>query len=220
MKRGNSFMNKKANSFMYAFLGILALIVILIIIYAILPSSSEQTFTSPKDILSTSFHPSSEVGTNALGVFGNILGFIIGGIPNNIIASSGKIGALIILFAFWIMLTLIFGDILKNFSTLSSGISWWVAILLVIIAANLKFLGSFIGVLTGLFVGLGTFAVYASLFSSFIVFFAVEWGIGAMAPWIMRRKGMQRALKSQENTRTILNAITHYKQVGRALSTP
>lgn len=219
MKKGE--MNKKGAALWYALSGILALVVIFGVVYYIIPTSDEvQTFTHPKDILQEQFAPSEGgAGQNAVTLFGNVLGFIIGKIPDNMIASSGNMSSLIILICFWIMLALLFGDVLRNFSTLSSGISWAVAVLMVVIAANLNFLANFVSVLTGVFIGLGVFAVYASLLSSFLVFFAVEWGIGSMAPWVMRRKGMQRALKSQEATQTILDAITHYKQVGRELST-
>ena len=78
-------------------------------------------------------------------------------------------------------------------------------------------IGSFAAIATGIFIGLGVFAVYAGLISSFVVFFAIEWGIGALGPWIMKRKAMQLAVKSQKSTNTILNAVRHYRQIGKEL---
>jgi len=146
--------------------------------------------------------------------------YIIGAVPENILDSSNKFSGLIIVIALWILIFLMFGDILANFGGFSKEISWAVAFLLVVIGANLKMVTAIAAVLTAIFLPLGVFAVYAGLFSAFVAFFVVEWGIQSMMPWVMRRKGAQEAARAQHNTGTILDAIQHYKKVGKELGTP
>jgi len=147
------------------------------------------------------------------------LDYVIGEVPSNLVESSGPVNAVIVLVALWVIIILMFGDILSNFGGFSREISWVIAILLGIVGANLKMMTAIAAILTAIFLPLGIFAAYAGLFAAFVAFFAVEWGIQSMMPWVMRRKGAQEAVRAQHNTGTILNAIQHYKQVGTELST-
>lgn len=181
-------------------------------------TDSEVGYIPIVEVLKDTFDNPQGATGNAVALFGTILGFVIGGVPNNMIMSSTALGSVIVLICIWLMFILAFGDILKNFSSFSDKISWSIAILLGIAAANLKVIGGFAAILTTIFAGLGVFAIYAGLFASIIAFFVVDWGIGGLAPWVMRRKSMQESVKSQESTDTILNAIRSYKRVGEELA--
>lgn len=146
--------------------------------------------------------------------------YIFGAVPENVLYASNNLSGLIIVIALWLLIFLMFGDIIANFGGFSREISWAVAFLLVVVGANLKMVTAIAAVLTAIFLPLGMFAVYAGLFSAFVAFFVVEWGIMGLMPWMMRRKGAQQAARSQHTTGTILNAIQHYKKVGTELGTP
>jgi len=150
-----------------------------------------------------------------------VVGYIVGGVPDLIAGGSftdNKSSAVIVLIAIWLLIFVIFGDILRNFSSFSEPVAWTVAFLFGVIAANLKLVASVVAVLTGIFLPLGVLAAYAGLFASFVAFFAVEWGIKAWMPFVMRRKAAQQAIKANTATQSMLNAIRNYKAVGDELS--
>ncbi len=177
--------------------------------------------TSVSEVLNIQFNPSSDAGERVVNVLGSILSFVLGSIPNIMLSLTNEMGALIVLICIWAMLALVFGDIFKNFSSLSASTSWAVAILLVIAAANLGVLNIAVARLTYVFAFLGAFAVYAGLFASIIAWFAVEWGIGGLSEWIMRRKQMKALQKedqeAMQKTNTILNAMRNLNAIGEEI---
>lgn len=183
--------------------------------------SGTTVLTKVPKIIGDQFSPTSTVGKNFATLIGNVLGFVVGEVP---VTSDGKtdksgMSALIVILCIWAMMALLFGDVLRNFSMLSKEISFAIGVLLAIAAANLGVLSGFVSTLTGVFAGFGVAAMYLGLGASFVAFVAVEMGIGSLAPWIMRRKSMQEAVKAQHTTGTILDAIKHYKKVGKELAT-
>ncbi len=205
-----------------AFFGVILLIIILLYIFWPMISSSFFIDTSTQlisvdDILIQHFHPSSVAWTRFVNVLGGLLSFVIGDIPSNMLKYTNDFSALIIVACMWAMMILIFGDVLKLFSSLTPKIAWGVAILLGVIAANLTFLAKFAAALTQIFIGLGVFAVYASLFASFVAFFAVEWGMQSLRPWIIRRRSMQLAANVKTTTQNAIAASDYLNELAKHL---
>ncbi len=182
--------------------GLIVLLIVIISVFEIkLPKFGGGDVTSVQDIIGPKDNTITGKFQNILSVF---IGFVIGGVPSSMISlSTTKFGALIVLVAIWGMFVLALGDILNNFGSFSKGVSWGIAVLIGIAAANLKILSSFAGIFTAVFAGLGIFAIYAGLFSSIAVFFIVEWGLGGegMGNWIFRRKMLQTAAKEEIKTK-------------------
>ncbi len=208
------------------FWGIAIPVIVLIVIYLVSANWSFFSELFKKDtttiltrvpqIINDQFSPTSSVGKNFVALIGNVLGFVVGEVP----VKDGNTGmsAFIVIVCIWAMIALVFGDILRNFASLSKNICYPVGILLAIAAANLGMIAGFVSRLTGFFAGFGMAAIYLGLGASFVAFVVVEMGIGKFAPWIMRRKSMQEAIKAKHTTGTILDAIKHYKEVGKELS--
>ena len=181
--------------------------------------------TKVPEIINNQFTPTSTAGKNFATLIGNVLGFVVGEVPVKSAVGVGEkvrtgMSALIVIICIWAMMALLFGDVLRNFASLSRNISFAVGILLAIAAANLGLLSGFVSTLTGVFAFFGVAAMYLGLGTSFVAFVLVEMGIGRAAPWIMRRKSMQEAVIAKHTTGTILDAIKHYKDVGKEISSP
>jgi len=227
MERG-LFKDKRAMSALLWFLLILAIIGVLLFVFQDTwfggkVSATITVDTKVPEIINNQFTPTSTAGKNFATLIGNVLGFVVGEVPVKSAVGVGEkvrtgMSALIVIICIWAMMALLFGDVLRNFASLSRNISFAVGILLAIAAANLGLLSGFVSTLTGVFAFFGVAAMYLGLGTSFVAFVLVEMGIGRAAPWIMRRKSMQEAVKAQHTTGTILDAIKHYKDVGKELA--
>jgi len=207
---------KAPNKWLVVALGIA---IILIVIYYFGGTMVEAVKSAQAEGFQTIGATLNVAGDRVWGPIATFAGFVFGEVPNSLLASSnGPASAVIVIIALTGLIALTFGDIIKNFSSFGEGTSWAIGITLAIIAANLKVSAYLILGLTSIFLPLGVFAVYGGLFASFAAFFVVEWGIGSLAPWIMRRKSMQESAKAKETTGTILNAIQSYRQVGEEIS--
>jgi hypothetical protein len=175
-------------------------------------SSSIKTYSE-----STSFETILPTGSFFKPIAG-LLTYIFGGVPNMLADLSGQTSGAMIIICIWIIIVLMFGDIIKNLSFFSEKISWTIAVLMGIVGANLKFISLIAVFFTSIFIPLGIFAAYAGLFTAFVAFFAIELGISSLAPWLMRRKGLREEVKAEKGTMTIIDAIQHYKKVGKELA--
>ena len=200
-KRGASGL-KKAIIAGGVLVGLIVLVIVIMSVFEIkFPKFGGGEVTSVQKIIGPKDNTLTGKFQNILSVF---IGFVIGGVPSSMISlSTTKFGALIALVAIWGMFVLALGDILKNFGSFSKGVSWGIAILLGIAAANLKIISSFAGWSTAIFAGLGIFAIYAGLLASLVAFFIVEWGLGGegIGDWIFRRKMLQTAAREEIKTK-------------------
>ena len=128
------------------------------------------------------------------------LDFIYGQVPTLLVDFSNPISAAIIVIGVWVLLFLTFGDIISVFGTFSQPVSWVVALVLAVLAANLKvvlFL-SVIGLV--LASGLGTIAVFVNIIGIFVVFIGFNYGSDSFRDWVLARKqkelGMRAAMGS------------------------
>lgn len=143
-----------------------------------------------------------------------VLGYITGDIPEILIDSSNGVSAVIVVVAIWIMIFLIFGDILRTFGSFDERIAWSVAALMAIIGANLKFMTLIAASMTALFLPLGIFAAYFGIFAAFALFIAFEWGMDGIAARVVEKRMAKDALRGRETTNTVNNAINFLRGVG------
>ncbi len=122
------------------------------------------------------------------------LGYIFGDVPA-FLANIGvsPMSAQIVVVAVWLLITVTFFDVLWTFGTFSRPVSLIVAILLGIIAANLNGIVTMIALSVGLFVFAGSAAVFIGMFAAFVAFFAVNWGVKSLSPWLEERRTMREA---------------------------
>lgn len=143
-----------------------------------------------------------KISTDIIGfdkIFGSAFSFmnyIFGGIPAWLNERVGQTSAVVITIAMFFLLFITFGDIIAAFSTFSAPVSWISAFLIAVIAANLKGIIVLLGFVVGIFAFVGGLAVVIGLIASFIAFIAVNWGIGQLGPFVMRRRAMMIADKN------------------------
>ena len=153
--------------------------------------------------------------------FGNgnlvILTYIFGRIPTYQVDATNLASAVIILIGVWLLLFLTFGDILSLFGTFSTPISWFIALILAIVAANLKFVVwlSIVGLV--LASGLGAIAVFVNLIGIFIVFILFNYGSNAAREWVLHRKISSLKLRSAMGNAKVLEALKALKQIDESL---
>lgn len=194
-------------------------------IFSNLGEGSSSTIPIPvSQILDLQFPGASGAAERALNLVGGVLGFIIGEIPvtgTTIAKGSSGMSSLIVVLCIWAMMALAFGDIFRSLSFFSEGISWGIAVLLAIAAANLGVLSSWLILFTKIFASAGVVAVYIGLLGSFFAFVIIELGIGHFGPWLMKRKAMQAAGKYQAKSilgaRKLETTVTSLGTIGEAI---
>ncbi|MFH1308217.1 MAG: hypothetical protein ABIH72_05170 [archaeon] len=145
----------------------------------------------------------------------NALKYIFGKIPADI--SDNAISAAIVTVAVWGMIVLTFGDIFATFTTFSKWVSWVVAVLVGIIAANVGFSVVMIAWVTGVMAFAGAFAVWLALGAALVAFVAVNLGITRLGPWLMRRRAMEHASKADAGGTKLAGTIKGLGAAGKAL---
>ena len=172
-----------------AFIVIVVAIIILASVIAVISLKSSQT-TAPAQV-----EQSRAVWTDKLGdSAGKVLSYVFGPIAK---VTNDDTSSMIITLAVWLLIFITFGDIISSFSTFSSYVSWGAAFLIGIIASNLGIVVGTVAWTTGVFAFLGTLAVYAGLVGAFVVFIALNLGVTSLGPFIMRRKMMEAAQKTE-----------------------
>ena len=131
------------------------------------------------------------------GIGGGIFKYVFYGDSSLNSLSSGtittEIGGIVVAMMIWLIIFVAFGDILENWSAFSAGIGWVIAFEIGVVAANVGLINNSMLALIKIFAWLGTFAIFAALFSSFVAFFVVNWGISSAFGWVRNR---QRAIKA------------------------
>jgi MFS family permease len=202
-------MNKRGSwSWLYWILGIAAFIVL---ISFMINAGYLKAESISIDTATTSF-------TGAFGTAFKWMDYVFGGIPSWLVTIVGQTSAIIIVMAIFLLLFITFGDIIATFSTFGKEVSWISAFLIAVITANLKGIIYIIGFFIGIFGGLGGLAVLVGLGGAFVAFLAVNLGIGRLGPWVMRRKAMQYAAKSEAGAEKVKGAIKGMKEIGKELA--
>jgi hypothetical protein len=124
----------------------------------------------------------------------------------------GGSSALVVTLAIWALILVTFGDILTGFSTFSRPISWVVALLIAIIAANIKLVIMISTAFAAIFISLGVLGVWLGILGAIIAFVVVNLGITRAGKWIMRRKVI---MESARGRTTITEAVKTLGDIGR-----
>lgn len=148
--------------------------------------------------------------------------YVFGGVPEWLVEQVGENSAIVITLFAWLLLLVTFGDIFQNFSTFSAPASWVIAFAIAVIAANIKAVVIFLGLFVGIFAFLGGIAVIIGLFAALVAFLAVNWGIGSLGPFILRRrvfiKAEKEAIESEAGGMRMAAAIKGIEHVREALA--
>ena len=161
--------------------------------------------------------------------FGQVIGApfswmdaLFGGVPTWLSNQVSVTSAVVVVLLIWLMLFVTFGDIFSQFSTFSKPVSWVVGFAIATIAANLKAVVVVLGVGVGIFAFLGGLAILAGLFASIAAFFAINWGIGSLGPWVMKRKAMMDAQKAEvrsiQKASAVKQGIKGLADIGKELA--
>ncbi len=167
------------------------------------------------------------INTNVEGfdtAFGKTFGwmtYLFGGIPTWLKDKVGENSAIVITLFTWLLLFVTFGDIFAAFSTFSKAASWVIGFAMAVIFANLKFPVVVLGFAIGIFAFAGGLAVLLGLIITFIVFILVNFSIGELGPWIIKRKlilmAARHAAKSEAGGKEIAGNIEGLEKIGEAL---
>jgi hypothetical protein len=126
-----------------------------------------------------------------------VLNLIIGPVSSEVrgmVPSDSAAYAVII--AIFLIIFVTFYDIIHTFSSFGRWTSWWVSLGLGIIAANVGFVNRTFLWVTSIFLGVGITAVWVALLGAFVLFFLVNFGVSFAGPWILKRKALMNAAKS------------------------
>jgi hypothetical protein len=145
------------------------------------------------------------------GLLSNVFQYIFGTPLNS------ELSGTIITIAVWLILFFTFGDIIATFSSFSVWVSWVIAGLMTLVAANVGLLGQLMVILTSIFVWAGAVAVYLGLGTAFVAFVAVNFGAQRMKKWIMRRKAMMMANKAYAGGKVTAGTLRGLEQIGISL---
>ena len=147
--------------------------------------------------------------------------YIFGGLPAWLVNTVGVNSSIVITVGMFILIFITFGDVIDTFSTFSPPVAWISAFIIAVIAANLKALVVLLSFAIGIFAFLGAFAVVAGLLASMFAFFAVNWGIGSLGPFVMRRRAFmkadEQAAKMKAGGTKLKGAIEGLQEVGEGL---
>ena len=151
---------------------------------------------------------------DSMGSFGTVLKYLFGSMTN---VSGNAISNMIVTVAVWLLILITFGDIISTFSTFSSKVSWMIAFLVAVIAANLGWMTGIIAALTGLFAFVGLAAVYVGLGAAFFAFIVINLGLVKFKQWIINRRAMATAATEVAGGKKLAGTITGLGEMGKAM---
>lgn len=131
--------------------------------------------------------------------------------------------ALIVIFMMiWLIIFVTFGDILETFSMFNPVISWLIAFCLSVIGGMTGAYGGYVGWVTNWFAIGAISTIYIGLGFSFVMFLAVQFGLGAFLPWFknfaLQRKLDQQEIKIKSKVIGAANTIEALDEVGKKLA--
>jgi len=124
-----------------------------------------------------------------------VLDYTFGGIPNYLLASTSPTGSAIIMIGLWLILLLTFGDILTMFGFYNKTIAWVIAIVLTIVAANLKVVSMIAAGALGATAFLGVLSTIIGIGSAFVLFILFHFGTSAFRRRLIIRRAEDHAMR-------------------------
>lgn len=146
----------------------------------------------------------------------NWLSFILGEVPNFLVAMTSKYSAVIVTVGIFIILIAMFGDILETFGNFGrKEIAWAIAVILTIIAVNFKVTMLITAFFLSLVAGLGAISVGLGIALPFLIYFVLQFGLlRGLKQWYDRIKGSQNLDETKTNIKSGLN---FFNDVGASL---
>ncbi len=143
----------------------------------------------------------------------NLLSYIVGEIPQALIDNTSPSGSLIVTVIIFLILAIMFADIMEAFGTFSSKqIAWFVGIGMAVIAANFKLVMIFGSVGFALVSSIGILAVILGILVPFLSYGLLHILIlGKLKNWTLNRKA---ELKSDDS----LNKFSRGIRAGKAVA--
>jgi len=155
------------------------------------------------------------------------LKYIFGSIPQKLIDITGRgtvtttpdnpVSAGLVIIALWIIMFLIFGDIMNIFGPFSKAVNWAVAFLFVIIGANIKFISYVAVYFLIIFSAFGGFAILLSLFVPIVIFILFHFGGLSIREWVVKRRMQDVAARAAAGGTKVAGAIEGLDKVADAL---
>lgn len=168
----------------FIIIGLIALLIIVPLVWSSLKSSVSGSSFSMADFLTDSKTFGQAIGQDSLGW----LSYIFGAVPQALIDATSEKGGAIVIFSVWVILVLMFGDILSLFGTFSqitgttrggatytySPIAWIIAVALAIIAANFKVIMMLASFGFAFVSGIGVLAALLGVVTPFLVYIVIH----------------------------------------------
>ena len=123
------------------------------------------------------------------------LKYILGEVPQLLIGYTNNVSAGIITLGIWLILLLAFGDIIALFGTFRPLVSWLIAFILTLIAANLKFVIYMVAFSLIVTSYVGAVSVFLSLILIFLFFFAFFLGMSPLRKMLVARKLAEMSMR-------------------------
>ncbi len=150
-------------------------------------------------------------------LFGNVrakpLDYIFGGVPQYLVDTTSEQSAAIIMIGIWFLFLLTFADILTVFGFFSKYVAWLSAVILVVLAANLKFISVISVGLLFVTSFLGVLSVLASIASVFIMFLVFHWGSHQLKERMILRRAQDQAIRAVAGGRKAASGISVLKDI-------
>jgi len=134
-----------------------------------------------------------------------------------LIGWTSEPSAAIIIIGIWLLLLLAFGDILTLFSMFSKPIAWVIAVVLAIIAANLKAVMFMAVILLAVSAFLGAFAVVGGIGTAFVMFILFHWGTSKFRRRLMVRRAEDVAMRAVAGGAKVKGVIKGLGKIGEGL---
>ncbi len=150
-------------------------------------------------------------------LFGNArakpLDYVFGGVPQYLVNATSEQSAAIIMIGIWFLFLLTFADILTIFGFFSKYVAWLSAVILVVLAANLKFISVISVALLFVTSFLGALSVLVSIASVFIMFLVFHWGSARLKERMILRRAQDQAIRAVAGGRKAASGISVLKDI-------
>jgi hypothetical protein len=149
----------------------------------------------------------------------NWLSYIFGNVPQGVIDLTSGPSSVIVMILIFVILFLMFSDILSTFGTFGNEyIPWIIGFVLTIIAANIKAVMFITAFSFGLISGLGAITVLVGIATPFLVYFVFHvMFLGNLKAFFMRRKN---AVQFNTGVSDLEQGIRGAKAFGKAVRAP
>lgn len=147
----------------------------------------------------------------------NILSYVAGGVPQELINEVGGISASIVIFALFVMFIFTFWDILSNFGMFSSMVAGVISFTLAVVIANLKGLMWIAVWCFGIVAGIGAFSVAVGIAVPFIIFLVLNIFLAStLKEWATKKKIKKKARAVKKGAGAVESAIKAFRKAANA----